>query len=75
MQVTELQQQLQEVQKRVDELEGQLSRLTAKDQMQVPGWAESAVQSAAATGLIDTPVQGSYDFYRMLTVLQRLKLL
>ncbi|GIP29642.1 hypothetical protein J23TS9_47720 [Paenibacillus sp. J23TS9] len=75
MQVAELQQQLQVMQKRVDELEGQLSRLTVKDQMQTPAWAESAVQSATSAGLIDTPVQGSYDFFRMLAVLQRLKLL
>ncbi|WP_136603675.1 glycoside hydrolase family 73 protein [Paenibacillus dokdonensis] len=75
MQVAELQQQLQVMQKRVDDLEGQMSRLTVKDQMQTPAWAESAVQSATSAGLIDTPVLGSYDFYRMLAVLQRLKLL
>ncbi|MED5018935.1 glycoside hydrolase family 73 protein [Paenibacillus chibensis] len=74
MQTAELQ-QLQDLRKRVEDLEGQLSRLTAKDQMQTPAWAESAVQSAVATGLIDTPVQGSYDFYRMLAVLKRLKFL
>lgn len=74
MQTAELQ-QLQDLRKRVEDLEGQLFRLTAKDQMQTPAWAESAVQSAATAGLIDSPVQGSYDFYRMLAVLQRLKLL
>lgn len=43
--------------------------------MNVPAWAEPAAQAAAAAGLLDTPSGGSYDFYRMLTVLNRAGLL
>lgn len=39
--------------------------------MDVPPWAEAAVKAAAAAGLLDTPNGGSYDFYRILTVLNR----
>lgn len=41
----------------------------------IPVWAEPAVQAAVAAGLLDTPTGGSYDFYRMLTVLNRAGLL
>lgn len=43
--------------------------------MNVPAWAEPAVQAAVAAGLLDTPEGGSYDFYRLLTVLNRAGLL
>lgn len=38
----------------------------------VPAWAGDAVNQALGGSLIDTPNGGSYDFYRMLTILQRL---
>lgn len=41
----------------------------------IPAWAEPAVQAAVAAGLLDTPTGGSYDFYRILTVLNRAGLL
>lgn len=41
----------------------------------VPEWASEAVAKACAKGLIDTPESGSYDFYRVITVLDRLHLL
>lgn len=37
----------------------------------VPAWAQEAVNVAVAQGLVDTPQGGSFDFYRMLTVLRR----
>lgn len=37
----------------------------------VPAWAVEAVNAAVAAGLINTQGGGSYDFYRLLTVLQR----
>ncbi|KUP23227.1 glycoside hydrolase family 73 protein [Paenibacillus sp. DMB5] len=43
--------------------------------MNVPAWAEPAVNAAVAAGLLDTPTGGSYDFYRLLTVLHRAGLL
>lgn len=52
-----------------------LSVLEGKDVMTVPAWAQAAVQAAAAAGILDTPEGGSYDFYRMITVLHRAGLL
>ncbi|MGP0579209.1 M15 family metallopeptidase [Paenibacillus peoriae] len=37
----------------------------------VPAWAEQACVNAKAAGLLDTANDGSYDFYRMITVLDR----
>lgn len=45
--------------------------LRSRASMPVPDWARSAVNAAAAAGLIDAPEGGSYDFYRLLTVLHR----
>ncbi|MEC0228786.1 glycoside hydrolase family 73 protein [Paenibacillus alba] len=61
----ELQAQLTALQNRVAALEGQMA-LEA-----IPQWAEAAVNAAVKAGMIDTPSHGSYDFYRLLTVLYR----
>ncbi|WP_404303595.1 M15 family metallopeptidase [Paenibacillus sp. DP01] len=37
----------------------------------VPAWAEQACVNAKTAGLLDTANDGSYDFYRMITVLDR----
>jgi lysozyme len=37
----------------------------------VPEWAKEAVNAAVAAGIVDTPDGGSYDFYRVLTVMYR----
>ncbi|WP_412177973.1 M15 family metallopeptidase [Paenibacillus terrae] len=37
----------------------------------VPAWAERACVNAKAAGALDTANDGSYDFYRMITVLDR----
>ncbi|MFK4473672.1 peptidoglycan L-alanyl-D-glutamate endopeptidase CwlK [Paenibacillus sp. RC73] len=37
----------------------------------VPAWAEQACVNAKAVGVLDTANDGSYDFYRMITVLDR----
>lgn len=37
----------------------------------VPAWAEQACVNAKAAGVLDTANDGSYDFYRMITVLDR----
>ncbi|MFD2334660.1 C39 family peptidase [Cohnella sp. GCM10020058] len=50
-------------------------RLASVENLQIvaepPAWAAAAVQSAVKSKLIDTPSGGSYDFYRLLTVLYR----
>ena len=37
----------------------------------VPQWAKAALYAAVKAALIDTPEKGSYDFYRLITVLHR----
>ncbi|KJK28420.1 M15 family metallopeptidase [Paenibacillus polymyxa] len=37
----------------------------------VPAWAEQACVNAKAAGLLDTANDGSYDFYRLVTILDR----
>lgn len=38
---------------------------------EIPSWAKDAVNAAVKAELIDTPEGGSYDFYRLITVLYR----
>lgn len=54
--------------KRISELEGKMS-------MPTPDWAKEAVSAAVKAKLIDTPDGGSYDFYRLVTILHRNKLI
>ncbi|WP_163882480.1 glycoside hydrolase family 73 protein [Paenibacillus favisporus] len=83
--ITELAQQLEDLKKKAERLtqlevllqkvEQRISALEARQQIEVPAWAESAVNAAVEAKIISTPVNGSYDLYRMLTILQRLKVL
>ncbi|WP_310833042.1 glycoside hydrolase family 73 protein [Paenibacillus pedocola] len=52
-----------------------LTAMEGRTVMNVPVWARPAVNAAVAAGLLDTPAGGSYDFYRLLTVLNRAGLL
>ncbi|WP_438444647.1 glycoside hydrolase family 73 protein [Gorillibacterium sp. sgz5001074] len=54
---------------RVDALEDEAVRPAP------PDWARDAVNAAVASGLVNTPNGGSYDFYRILTVMKRRGLL
>ncbi|MEK3792049.1 M15 family metallopeptidase [Paenibacillus sp. FSL R7-0204] len=38
---------------------------------EIPKWALPACEAAKAAGLLDTTANGSYDFYRMVTILNR----
>ncbi|UKS27523.1 glucosaminidase domain-containing protein [Paenibacillus sp. HWE-109] len=60
-----LQEQIEALQNKVAALEGRMALDT------IPDWAEAAVKAAIQAGLIDSPQNGSYDFYRLLTVLHR----
>jgi hypothetical protein len=72
-----------ELQERLSRLEAGTSGLSARaDVLEessvtdgVPEWAREAMEDAVAKGLVDTPSGGSYDFYRILTVLYRSGLL
>ncbi|MRN55233.1 glycoside hydrolase family 73 protein [Paenibacillus monticola] len=66
--VQEQGQSIKNVSERLSLLEGQIA-------MALPAWAQPAVNAAIAAGLLDSPSGGSYDFYRILTVLNRAGLL
>ncbi|MEW9702811.1 glucosaminidase domain-containing protein [Paenibacillus sp. SI8] len=53
----------------------EINALKAKASMPVPDWANEAIESAVSSGLIDTPDGRSYDFYALLTVFHRNKLI
>ncbi|MDR6554944.1 glucosaminidase domain-containing protein [Paenibacillus qinlingensis] len=60
-----LQEQIAALNERVQSLEEQTA-LTV-----IPAWAKPGIDAAVKAGLIDTPEKGSYDFYRLITVLHR----
>ncbi|UQZ36516.1 mannosyl-glycoprotein endo-beta-N-acetylglucosamidase [Paenibacillus sp. PK3_47] len=66
--VQEQGQSIKNIAERLVDIEG-------RAEMKVPAWAEPAVNAAVAAGLLDTPDGGSYDFYRLITVLYRAGLL
>ncbi len=47
----------------------EIERLTNLSSMPVPDWAKKAVDAAVKDGIVSSPDDGSYDFYRFLTVL------
>jgi S-layer homology domain len=61
----ELNEQINELQKQIQILEN-LAAL-----QQIPPWAEEAVQAAVSAGILTEPNNGSYDFYRIITILYR----
>lgn len=60
---------------KITALESRVSVLEGKYTMDVPSWAKDAVDAAIKAKLIDTPNGGGLDFYRLLTVLRRKKLI
>ncbi len=79
----------QEVERVLQELRGEIASLRQSNEAlmeqvrglvearvpaEVPDWARAAVDAAVAKGVIDTPEGGSYDFYRMVTIMHRLGL-
>lgn len=68
-----------ELQERLARLESGTTGLSARTDVLegssvidgVPEWAREAMADAVAKGLVDTPAGGSYDFYRIMTVLHR----
>ncbi|OCT16581.1 hypothetical protein A8709_07835 [Paenibacillus pectinilyticus] len=69
----------EEVIRMLENLQAQIEALTSRVQSLeeqaaltiIPTWAQAAIDAAVKAGLIDTPEKGSYDFYRVLTVLHR----
>lgn len=74
---------LKELQREVAAIRKELSVLTAKVGAlldshvmdEVPAWAKAAVDAAVTAGIIDTPNGGSLDFYRFVTILNRIGLI
>ena len=67
---------------KIDVLEQQIEKLTkeleaiqSKSAMNPPEWSKAAVEAAVKSGLINTPNGGSFDFYRIITILHRKGLL
>ncbi|MEK6993361.1 glucosaminidase domain-containing protein [Paenibacillus sp. FSL K6-1566] len=55
----------------IKQLNVRLKKLEAQQPDQVPAWAEDAVKAARKAGVLNDP-DGSFDFYRMLTILHRM---
>jgi murein DD-endopeptidase MepM/ murein hydrolase activator NlpD len=71
-QVTELQREVASLRREVVTLSNQVGVLLSAHAMdEVPAWAKEAVDAAVKAGIVDTPEGGSYDFYRVLTVMHR----
>lgn len=63
---------LEKLQEQIAALQNRVIALEEQSALEViPEWAQAAVDAAVKAGLIDTPQNGSYDFYRLLTVLHR----
>lgn len=61
----ELRAKIELLEKRVNNLEEQSSL------KEIPNWARDAMDDAVDSGIITEPNNGSYDFYRILTILYR----
>lgn len=55
----------------ITKVDTRIQRIEQTQKMDIPTWAKEAVDSALASGLIQDAEGGSYDFYRLLTVLHR----
>lgn len=70
--IQELQKQIEQLAEDNRQMQGKLAKLEQLHSMPVPGWAQDAVDAAVESGLVDTPHESSFDFYRFLTVLYRM---
>ncbi|WP_166242268.1 glycoside hydrolase family 73 protein [Paenibacillus turpanensis] len=71
----QLRAQIEQLQQQQAQLTEQLRQLNAALTVEgIPDWAQEAVQAAVNKGVLNTPEGGSYDFYRMITILHRLGL-
>lgn len=65
---------MEELLKRMDNLERQLKTLQARSDMECPEYAKEALSAATKKGLV-TNQTGSADFFRLLTILHRNKVI
>jgi septal ring factor EnvC (AmiA/AmiB activator) len=75
----ELHKQISELQARVEHLESLQQHIADLENNaslpKPPEWAEEAVNAAVTAGVLKEPNGGSYDFYRILTIIHRKGLL
>ncbi|WJH33012.1 hypothetical protein N6H14_22780 [Paenibacillus sp. CC-CFT747] len=70
--IQELKQALAESQARQAALEERIRDLEELQSLtSIPDWAAESVSRAVKAGLLQQPEGGSYDFYRVLTILHR----
>ena len=63
---------LKEMQAKLDALQREVEALRKRDSMDsVPSWAQAAVDAAVRAKLVDLSAGGSFDFYRLLTIMHR----
>lgn len=55
----------------LEDLKNRIAELEAKQSMECPPWAIDAIEAAVKAKLTTTPNGGSYDFYRIITILHR----
>jgi hypothetical protein len=78
--LNQLQEQVNDLQRKNGELRAEVQVLRVTQSMDVPAWAAEAVgvavnrKDSEGNPLIDTPNGGSLDFYRILTVMHRANL-
>ncbi|MEO3946871.1 glucosaminidase domain-containing protein [Gorillibacterium sp. CAU 1737] len=73
VQLNDLQKELQATRTELATVRKQLDALRNLEQQDPPVWAKEAMEAAVASRLVDTP-KGSIDFYRVLTIMYRMKL-
>lgn len=68
---SDLQDHITQQEKTIVQLEKRINALESLQSMSVPDWAQEAVAAAVKAGVVDTPEGGSFDFYRIITVMYR----
>lgn len=68
---SDLQDRITQQEKTIVQLEKRINALESLQSMSVPDWAQEAVAAAVKAGVVDTPEGGSFDFYRIITVMYR----
>jgi len=63
---------MEELEKTVSQLKKTVTDLESKAKTDIPVWAKDAVSYFYSKGYLDSPENGSYDFYRILTILYRM---
>lgn len=69
--IADMERMITKYKSQIDELQKRLNDLESQHRTSIPDWASEAVEAAVSKGYVDTPEGGSVDFYRFVTVLHR----